>query len=124
MRDPVTPRMGPRIHGALVLKGERHGRPVSARLGDEERTGVSEVTIGVSTPPFQAAARDGRVRAGKGDEIPGGDRRGAEGGAELDPVEGREGRGRRPSGIVVTRRGGEQADWLCDLWLAERLASS
>ncbi len=122
MRDPVTPRMGPHIHGALVLKGERHGRPVSARLGDEERTGVSEITIGVSTPPFHAAARDGRVRAGKGDEIP------AEIAETLKAVpnstrwKGVKVEG-GPDGIIVTRRGGEQADWLCDLWLAERLAS-
>ena len=34
-----------------------------------------------------------------------------------------DGRG-RPEGIVVTRKGGEQADWLCDLWLAERLADA
>jgi hypothetical protein len=26
-------------------------------------------------------------------------------------------------GIVVTRKKGDQRDWLCDLWLAERLAS-
>jgi hypothetical protein len=25
--------------------------------------------------------------------------------------------------VVVERRGGEQQDWLCDLWLAERLAA-
>jgi hypothetical protein len=29
-----------------------------------------------------------------------------------------------PEGIVVARKGGAQADWLCDLWLAERLAES
>jgi hypothetical protein len=28
------------------------------------------------------------------------------------------------AGIVVTRKKGEQRDWLCDLWLAERLAST
>ena len=28
-----------------------------------------------------------------------------------------------PQGIVVARKGGEQADWLCDLWLAEQLAA-
>ena len=27
-------------------------------------------------------------------------------------------------GILVARKGGEQADWLCDLWLAERLADA
>ena len=29
-----------------------------------------------------------------------------------------------PEGIVVARKGGAQADWLCDLWLAERLADA
>ncbi|MCW2988762.1 MAG: hypothetical protein JWM24_1700 [Solirubrobacterales bacterium] len=29
-----------------------------------------------------------------------------------------------PEGIVLTRKNGEQSDWLCDLWLAERLASA
>jgi hypothetical protein len=29
-----------------------------------------------------------------------------------------------PNGVVVTRKGGAQSDWLCDLWLAERLASA
>jgi hypothetical protein len=29
-----------------------------------------------------------------------------------------------PEGIVITRKGGGQSDWLCDLWLAERLAEA
>jgi hypothetical protein len=29
-----------------------------------------------------------------------------------------------PEGIVVSRKGGEQPAWLCDLWLAERLADA
>lgn len=29
-----------------------------------------------------------------------------------------------PEGITVSRKGGEQADWLLDLWLAERLADA
>jgi len=28
-----------------------------------------------------------------------------------------------PGGIVIARKSGEQSDWLCDLWLAERLAA-
>ena len=27
-------------------------------------------------------------------------------------------------GILVRRRGGGQGEWLCDLWLAEQLASA
>jgi hypothetical protein len=29
-----------------------------------------------------------------------------------------------PEGIVVTRKKGEQRDWPCDLWPAERLAAA
>jgi hypothetical protein len=29
-----------------------------------------------------------------------------------------------PAGVVVSRKGGGQSDWLCELWLAERLASA
>ena len=62
------------------------------------------------------------MRAGKGDDIP------AEIAEALKAVpsstrwKGVKVEG-GPEGIVVTRRGGEPADWLCDLWLAERLAS-
>jgi hypothetical protein len=70
---------------------------------------------------FKAKSRDGKVRPG--DEVP----------APLATalrdmpnstrwkklvVEG------GPEGIVVARKGGAQADWLCDLWLAERLADA
>ncbi|HEX5990301.1 MAG TPA: hypothetical protein VFY75_08830 [Solirubrobacterales bacterium] len=86
MRDPVTPRMGPKIRGELVLSGERHGRRVSIRLGG----GGSEVTVAAPCHPF--AAKSKRVSVSSG-----------------------------PEGVVVTRKGGEQGDWLCDLWLAEQL---
>jgi hypothetical protein len=117
MREPVTPRMGPKIRGALVLSGERHGRRVSVRL----EGGASEVTVGAAAPPFEAKARDGRVRPGDATPAAIADalkaapnstrwkRVAVEGGAE---------------GIVVSRKGGEQSDWLCDLWLAERLAGT
>lgn len=120
MRDPVTPRMGPKIRGALVLSGERHGRPVTARLGGGETSG-SEVTVAVAAPAFEAKARDGRVRPGDGGpegiaaalgEIPNSTRW-----KKLTVTGG-------PEGIVVARKGGEQSDWLCDLWLAERLAAA
>ncbi len=119
MRDPATPRMGPRVRGARVLSGERHGRPVTARLGGEERGGASEITVGGPCPEFEAKARDGRVRR---QERAGGDRRGAAGGPQLDPLETAAGE-RRPRGNPRRPQGGEQSDWLCDLWLAERLAS-
>jgi hypothetical protein len=121
MRDPVTPRMGPKVHGALVLKGRRHGRPVTAQLGGEERSGASEVVVATACPEFEAKARDGRLRAADGApaaivealrEVPSSTR------WRRLTIEG------DAAGVVVTRKGGEQADWLCDLWLAERLASA
>ena len=93
MRDPVTPRMGPKIRGALVLSGERHGRQVSVRLGSGEVRSTSEVTVREPATEFEAKSRTLEVTSG-------------------------------PEGIVVTRKGGERSDWLCDLWLAERLASA
>jgi hypothetical protein len=121
VREATTGRVGPKIHGALVLKGERHGRPVSVRLGSGEVSPQSEVKVGVATPEFKAKSRDGKVRPG--DDVP------APFAAALRAmpnstrwkkltVEG------GPEGIVVARKGGAQADWLCDLWLAERLADA
>jgi len=88
-RDAVTGRVGPKMRGALVLSGERHGRPVSIRMED----GTSTVTVGEPGHPFAVKSRKLKVESSS-------------------------------AGIVVTRKGGEQADWLCDLWLAERLADA
>ncbi len=119
MRDPVTPRMGPKVHGALVLGGERHGRRVSVRLGSGEVGSTSEVTVRGAVPAFAAKSSDGRVRPAEGTPadvvaalkaVPNSTRW-----KKLE-VEG------GPQGIVVARKGGGQSDWMCDLWLAERLA--
>ncbi len=103
MRDPVTPRMGPKIRGALVLKGERHGRQVTVEIGGKERTGASEVRIAAAAPPDLDAVMKTLPDSTRWKKVE------VEGG---------------PEGIVVTRQGGEQSDWLCDLWLAERLAAA
>ena len=73
MRDPVTPRMGPKIHGALVLSGERHGRQVSVRLGGGEVRSTSEVTVRGARAAVrgEVARRPRAPRQGR----PGGDRR-------------------------------------------------
>jgi hypothetical protein len=121
VREATTGRVGPKIRGALVLSGERHGRPVSVRLDSGEVSARSEVTVRVATPEFKAKSRDGKVRPGE--EVS------AAFAAVLKAmpnstrwkkltVEG------GPEGIVVTRKGGERADWFCDLWLAERLADA
>ncbi len=120
-RDTVTGRVGPEIHGALMLEGERYGRRVSVRLGSTETTSRSEVTVVSPGPEFKAKSRDGRVRPSDG--------------APQDIVAALKStpnstRWKRvtvaggPAGIEVVRKGGGQADWLCDLWLAERLAES
>ena len=121
MRDPVTPRMGPKIHGALVLSGERHGHGVSVRLGSGEVSSTSEVTVQAASPAFEAKSRDGRVRPTEGAP--------AEIAAALKAVPNST-RWKKveveggPQGIVVSRKGGGQSDWMCDLWLAERLAGA
>ncbi len=88
-RDATTGRVGPKVRGALVLSGERHGRQVSVRLGD----GRSEVIVSEPCREFAVKSKRLAVEAG-------------------------------PEGIAITRKGGEQADWLCDLWLAELLADA
>jgi hypothetical protein len=119
-RMPTMPGFDYRLRGWTVLNGERHGRQVALRLGGHEDAGVSEVLVGGPAPEFAARSRDGRVQAGDGAPaaieaalaaVPNSTRwkrLEVSGGAE---------------GIVVTRRKGEQRDWLCDLWLAEQLAS-
>jgi hypothetical protein len=120
-REATTGRVGPRIDGALVLSGERHGRPVSVRLGSGEVSPHSEVVVRLAIPEFRAKSRDGKVRPG--DDVPAplaGVLRAMPNSTRWKKltVEG------GPEGIVVARKGGAQADWLCDLWLAERLADA
>ncbi|HWI97039.1 MAG TPA: hypothetical protein VNS60_13320, partial [Solirubrobacterales bacterium] len=86
VREATTGRDGPKIHGALVLSGERHGRRVSVRLGDKTSA------VSVRLPCGEYAATSKRVTVESDQE-----------------------------GIAITRKGGKPADWLCDLWLAERL---
>lgn len=121
VREATTGRVGPKIHGALVLSGKRHGRPVSVRLGSGEVSARGEVAVRVASLEFKAKSRDGRVRAVEGApdsitaalaDVPNSTR------WKKLTVEG------GPEGIVVSRKGGAQADWLCDLWLAERLADA
>jgi hypothetical protein len=116
----LEPRMPPmwganaRLRGPLILEGSRHGRSVELYQEDTD----SRVTVKGSAPSFEAKTRDGRIKGEKGTsdaveavlaEIPNSQRwKGVK-------VEG--GRG----GIVVERDKNPQ-DWLCDLWLAERLA--
>jgi hypothetical protein len=115
-RGPTMPGFSARLRGPLVMSGERHGRGVTVR----QEGGISELAVAGSVPSFEAKARDGRIRPGDGapdavvaalDELPSSTR-----------WKGVKVRGSR-DGVVVERKA-NLADWLCDLWLAERLARS
>jgi hypothetical protein len=121
VREATTGRVGPKIRGDLVLSGDRNGRHVSVRLGATETTTRSEVSVAAPVPEFKAKSRDGRVRPADGaaesivaalQAVPNSTR------WKKVTVEG------GPDGIEIVRKGGAQADWLCDLWLAERLAEA
>jgi hypothetical protein len=121
MRYPTTPGFDYRLRGPTVLSGERHGRQVAVRLGGHEDAGVSEIHVSGAVPEFSARARDGRVRAPDG--APAAIEKALAAVANSTRWKRLEVSG-GAEGIVVTRRKGEQRDWLCDLWLAERLASA
>jgi hypothetical protein len=119
VREATTGRVGPKIHGALMLEGERNGWRVSVRIGSTETSRRSEVMVAATVPEFKAKSRDGKVRPGDGAperivatlrSVPNSTR------WKKVNVEG------GPEGIAIVRKGGGQADWLRDLWLAERLA--
>ena len=120
MRYPTQPGFDYRLRGWTVLSGERHGRGAMVRLGGHEDAGTSEVIVAAPGPEWSARSRDGRIRAADGAPeaivaalaaVPSSTR--------WKRVEVSAG----PEGIVVARKRGEQRDWLCDLWLAERLAA-
>ena len=115
-------RIGPTVKGTLVLKGERHGRPVSVRMPAAGAHSKCEVHVGLGMPEFEFRTRDGRLKAGDGApqairdaliEVPNSTRwNGVSGSGGAD-------------GITVERRAVKSGgDWLLDLWLAEKLAAA
>lgn len=117
----AQPGMRSRLEGAVALSGKRRGRRVSVRFESGVVRPVSEVAIGANAPEFELKARDGRLRASDGApealaavlaQLPASTR------WQGVRVEG------GPDGIVVQRKGNAQGEWLCDLWLAERLAEA
>ena len=93
LRGPTMPGADYRLRGPTVLAGERRGRAVTVRLGNHEEPGASEVAV-VEPGCHEFEASSKRVAVRSG-----------------------------PEGIVVSRRRGDPGSWLCDLWLAERLAA-
>ncbi len=117
------PLFSPDFAGATVLAGERHGREVSVCFpaGGQGVRSPSAVTIGVELPELEAGYRDGRLRAERGAP------------PEVGRVLGSLPASKRwsgvhveggPEGLVAYRKSSGEGDWLCDLWLAERLVAA
>ena len=114
-------RLGPALHGALVLEGRRHGRDVTIRMPTGGVRAASEVSLAGTAPEFEFKTRDGRLKAGKGTPaavaaalaaVPNSTRwNGVKGGGDEE-------------GVAVSRKGAASGDMLLDLWLAERLAEA
>ena len=114
-------RVGPAMRGTLRLAGVRHGRPVGVAVpaGGGVRT-RSAVIVSVPAPKLAFRARDGRLKAEPGaPEALAALLRDVPRSPRWNGVRGRGGPG---EGIVVERKSARGADWLLDLWLAERMA--
>jgi hypothetical protein len=114
-RGPTMAGYSARLFGPTVMIGERHGRRVEVH----QEEGRSETTLRDPVPQFEARVRRGRFSVENG---------ASDAAAVLEAIsssdrwKGVQVRG-GPSGIVVDRKG-DPAAWLCDLWLAERLADA
>jgi hypothetical protein len=112
-RYPTMPGYSARLIGPTVMRGRRHDRPVEVR----QEQGHSEVTVHASVPEFEAKARDGRLAA-------------EDGGSNAEAVLRALPSSERWKGVsvhggvdgIAVERKGDPGAWLCDLWLAERLA--
>jgi hypothetical protein len=119
----LSPRFGQpgyntRLVGSYLLEGERHGRSVTMRRDGD---GPTVTSVSGDFPEFSVKSDGDRLRAGRGAP------------AAVGRALGSLGRSKRwkgvavkagADGIAVERRHDSGFDWLCDLWLAERLADS
>jgi hypothetical protein len=112
-RPPTMPGYSARLLGPTVMMGERHGRRVEVH----QEQGLSETTVRASIPEFEARARRGRFSVENGASGAGAVLSAISASDRWNGVRVHGGR----DGIVVDRKGDPSA-WLCDLWLAERLA--
>ncbi len=114
-----APGMKTEISGRLEYSGKRHGRYVEVRWED----GACDVYVAAAAAEFEARSTDRRVRSKQAD-LPG------EVATALEAIpRSAAWKNLRLSsdgkGIRVRRKPlGESASWLCDLWLAERLADA
>jgi hypothetical protein len=113
-RFPTMPGHSAKLLGPTVMRGQRHGRRVEVR----QEQGLSEVRVDASVPEFEAKARDGHLVANDGGSNAAAVLRGLPASKRWKGVKVHGG----ANGVVVDRKGDPGA-WLCDLWLAERLAA-
>jgi hypothetical protein len=115
-------RMGPRLRGALMLEGKRHGRVVVVRMPAEGVRTTSYVGLAVgSSEAFGFRSRDGKLVAGEAAPDAAVEAlRSVPGSTRWKSLKGEVGEGR----IAVERKGSSSGDWMLDLWLAERLAGA
>jgi hypothetical protein len=113
------PGYSARMVGTFALEGERHGRHVTMQ---RESDGPTIVTVGGSYPEFSVKSDGDRLRAARGAPAQVGRTLGSlSRSKEWKGVELKAG----GDGIAVERRRDSSGlAWLCDLWLAERLADA
>lgn len=112
-RAPTMPGYSARLIGPTAMTGERHGHKVDVL----QESGQSEVTVHASVPEFEARAKGGRFAAEDGASNAAAVLSSLGASDRWNGVKVHGGRG----GVVVDRTGDPSA-WLCDLWLAERIA--
>jgi len=113
------PGYSAKMVGTFALEGDRHGRHVSMQ---RESDGPTVVAVGGAYPDFTVKSDGDRLRAARGAPPEVGRALGSLSGSKRwKGVELSAG----ADGIAVQRRrDGSGFDWLCDLWVAERLADA
>ncbi len=113
------PGYSAKMVGTFALEGERHGRHVSMR---RESDGPTVVSVGGAFPEFSVKPDGDRLRAARGAPSEVGRALGSLSSSKRwKGIELKAG----ANGIAVERRRDRSGfDWLCDLWLAERLADA
>lgn len=112
-RAPTMPGYSAKLFGPTVMIGERHGHKVEVH----QEQGLSEVTVHASVPEFETRAKGGRFATADGASNAAAVLSSLNASDRWNGVRVHGGR----DGIVVDRKGDPSA-WLCDLWLAERIA--
>jgi len=112
------PGYSAKVVGTYALEGERHGRHVSMRRHSD---GPTVTSVDGSFPEFSIKSDGDRLRAERGAPREVGRALGSLSGSKRwKGVKVKSG----SDGISVERRRDSGFDWLCDLWLAERLANA